>query len=102
MEFLTYLKEKKQWETNNKQILMRSKRHCSPVIETKLESMLEYDGIVSAQNGLDLINLLKKIYTNQAGSKQKLAEIIDADKRLMLFWQRPGMMIDEYTTEFEA
>ncbi len=71
-------------------------------METKLESMPEYEGIVSLQDGLKLIQLLKKIYFEQDGSKQRLAEIVDADKRLMLCWQRPGMTINEYTREFKA
>ncbi len=64
-------------------------------METKLESMPEYEGIVSPQDGLRLIELLKKIYFEQDGSKQRLAEIVDADKRLILCWQRPGMTIGE-------
>ncbi len=31
-----------------------------------------------------------------------ILEIIRADKRLMLCWQRPGMSIDLYTHEFKA
>ncbi len=92
-----YLKDKLQWQLNNKQIYMRYKRHTSPAMETKLESMPEYEGIVSLQDGLKFIDLLKKIYFEQDGSKQRLAEIVDADKRQMLCWQHPGMTIDKYT-----
>ncbi len=53
-------------------------------METKLESMLEYDGIVSAQNGLGLIDLLKNSFFEQERSKQKLVEIVHADKQLIL------------------
>ncbi len=81
---------------------MRYKRHTSLAKETKLESMPEYEGIVSLQDGLRLIKLLKKIYFEQDGSKQRLEDIIDADKRLMLCWQQPGMTIDEYTREFKS
>ena len=97
-----YLKNKRQWATNNKQIYMRYKRHTSPAMETKLESMPAYEGIVSSQDGLGLIELLKNIYFEQDRSKQQLAEIVDADKQLMMCWQRPGMKINEYTQEFKA
>ena len=46
--------------------------------------MPEYNGVVTIQDGLGLIELLKKIYIEQDGSKQRLAEIVDVDKRLML------------------
>ena len=49
-------------------------------MEVKLESMPAYKAIVSLQNGLGLIKLLKKIYFKQDGSKQQLAEIVNADK----------------------
>ncbi len=71
-------------------------------MKTKLESMPDYKTIISSQDGLGLIELLKKIYFEQDGSKQRLAEIVNADKRLMLCCQRPGMTIDEYTREFKA
>ena len=66
---------------------MRFKRHMSRVMETKLESMQDYDGIVTTQDGLRLIDLLKKIHFEQDGSKQRLAEIVNADKWMMLCWQ---------------
>ena len=34
--------------------------------------------------------------------KQRLAEIVNADERLMLCWQRLGMRTDKYTREFKA
>ncbi len=101
-EIPQYLKDKRQWQSNNKQIYMRYKRHTSPAMETKLESMPEYEGIISSQDGLRLIKLLKKIYFEQDGSKQQLSEIVYVDKRLMLCWQRPSITIDEYTREFKA
>ncbi len=94
-EYPTYLKDRRQWETNNKQIDMRFKRHCSPAMETKLESMLENDGILLVQNGLGLIFLLKKVFFKQDWSKQKPVEIINVDKQLMLCWQQMGTPIVE-------
>ncbi len=49
-------------------------------METKLESVPDYEGIVSSQDGLQLIELLKSIYFEQDGSKQRLAKIVDPDK----------------------
>ncbi len=81
---------------------MRYKRHTLLAMETKLESMSTHETIISSQGGLGLIKILKNIYFKQDGSKQQLAEIVDADKRLMLCWQQPGMTIDEYMREFKA
>ncbi len=70
VEMLMYVKDKRQWTTNNKQIYIRYKQHTSPAMETKLESMPAYEAIVSLQNGLGLIKLLKNIYFKQDGPKQ--------------------------------
>ncbi len=61
VEMLMNVKDKMQWATNNRQIYMRYKQHTLPAMEMKLESMSAYKTIVSSQNGLDLIELLKKI-----------------------------------------
>ncbi len=66
-EMPQYLKDKRQWQSNNKQIYMRYKRHTLPAMETKLESMPEYKGIVSLQDGLRLIKLLKKSILSKTG-----------------------------------
>ncbi len=71
-------------------------------MEMKLGSMSTYKGIVSLQDGLGLMELLKNVYVEQYDLKQQLVEIVDADKRLMLCWQRPCMIIDKYTREFKA
>ena len=81
---------------------MRYKRHTLLAMETKLESMSTYETIISSQGGLGRIEILKNIYFEQDGSKQQLAETVDADKQLMLCWQRPEMTIDECTREFKA
>ena len=65
-----YLKDKRQWQANNRQIYMRYKRHTLPAMETKLESMPTYEVIVTIQDGLGIIKLLKIIYFEQDGSKQ--------------------------------
>ncbi len=46
---------------------MRYKQHTLLSMETKLESMPEYEVIVSLQDGLKLIELFKKIYFKQDG-----------------------------------
>ncbi len=67
VEFPQYLKDKRQWTTNNKQIYMRYKQHTSPAMETKLKSMPDYEGIVSSQDGLRLIKLHKLSTSNKTG-----------------------------------
>ncbi len=86
VEMPLYLKDKRQWVTNNKQIYMRYKRHTLLAMEMKLECMSTYEVIISSQEGMGLIKLLKKIYFEQDKSKQRLAEIVEANKRLILCW----------------
>ncbi len=76
--------------------------HCSPSMETKLQSMVGFEDVVDEQDSLKLIKLLWKAYFEQDGTKQAILEIVEANKRLMLCWQKPGMSIDTYTREFKA
>ncbi len=68
--------------------------YCSLSIETKLESM--------AGDGLRFIQLLWKAHFEKDGTKQVMLEIAEVVKRLMLCWQKPGMMIDTYTMDLKA
>ena len=97
-----YLKELDQWEENNSKLYVRFMLHCSPSMETKLESMAGFEAVVNDLDGLGLIKLLRKAYFEQDGTKQAMLEIVEADKRLMLCWQKPGMTIDTYTRDFKA
>ena len=97
-----YLKELDQWEENNSKLYVRFMLHCSPSMETKLESMAGFDTVKDDLDGLGLIKLLRKAYFEQDGTKQAMLEIVEADKRLMLCWQKPGMTIDAYTRDFKA
>ena len=71
-------------------------------METKLESMAGFEAVMNNLDGLELINLLRKAHFKQDGKKQAMLEIVEADKRLMLCWQKPGMLIDAYTRDFKA
>ncbi len=77
-------------------------QHCSPSMETKLQSMDRYEAVEEDQDGLEIIKLLRKAYFEQDSTKQAILEIVKADKRLMLCWQKPGMTIALYTREFKA
>ncbi len=49
VEMPQYLKDKRQWTINNKQIYMRYKRHTSSTMKMKLKSVSTYEGIISSQ-----------------------------------------------------
>ncbi len=54
------------------------------------------------QGDLELIKLLRKAYFERDGTKQAILEIVDANRRLMLCWQKPGMTINLYMRKFIA
>ena len=97
-----YLREADQWEENNSKLYIRFMQHCSPSMETKLQSMVGYETMQNDLDGLELVKMLRKAYFEQDGTKQAILEIVEADKRLMLCWQKPGMTIDSYTREYKA
>ncbi len=70
-------------------------------METKLQSMDGYKAVEEDQDGLELIKLLQKAYFEQESTKQTILKIVEADKRLMICWQRPGMSINSYTRIFK-
>ncbi len=81
---------------------MRYKHHCSPAIKTKLKSMIECEATVRGQHYLGLLGILKKIYFKQDRLKQKLTEIVETKKMIILCWQHLWTTINEYTCEFKA
>ncbi len=89
-----YLREADEWEENNSKLYSCFMEHCSPSMETKLQSMDGFEAVEIDQDGLEFIKLLQKAYFEQDGTKQAILEIIETDKRLMLCWQKPGMSIN--------
>ena len=81
-----YFKQVAQWEENNNRIYNRFHLHSSPSMETKLESMPDFETVKLEQDGIGLIKLLRKTFFEQDGTKQAMLEIVEADKRLMLCW----------------
>ena len=53
-----YLHEADEWEENNSKLYIRFMQHCSPSMETKLQSMEGFEAVEEDQDGLELIKLL--------------------------------------------
>ncbi len=64
-----YLHEADEWEENNSKLCARFMEHCSPSMETKLQSMDGFEAVEEDQDGLELIKLLRKAYFEQDGTK---------------------------------
>ena len=71
-------------------------------METKLQSMDGFEIVQDNLNGLELIKLLWKAYFEQYGANQAILNIVEANKKLMLFWQKSVVTINKYTWEFKA
>ena len=97
-----WLREEDEWTDINGRIFEKFKEHCAESMLSKLSGMAEYDGLDDDQDGIRLVKLLREIYFEQDGTRQAMAELVAADKRLMLCWQRPGWTLEEYTREFRA
>ncbi len=55
-----YLQEADEWEENNSKLYICFMEHCSPSMETKLQSMDGFEAVEEDQDGLELIKLLRK------------------------------------------
>ncbi len=60
----------------NSKLYVRLMEHCSPSMETKLQSMDGYEAAVEDQDSLELIKLLRKAYFEQDGTKQAILDIV--------------------------
>ncbi len=67
-----YLREANQWEENNSKLYVRFMLHCSPLMETKLQSMAGFETIQNNLDRLALIKLLCKGYFEQDSKKQTI------------------------------
>ncbi len=75
-----YLRAADEWEENNSKLYVRFMEHCSPSMETKLQSMDGFEAVEEDQDGLELIKLLWKAYFEQDGTEQAILEIVKANK----------------------
>ena len=90
------------WEDNCGKIFEKLSSHCAPTMKTKLRGMEGWSDIEEKQDGIKLVKLLHRVYFDTDGSRQSMREMVLADKKLYLCFQKKDWTLDEYTREFQA
>ena len=101
-EWKEWWETKKTWKENSGKIFEKLSSHCAPTMKTKLRGMEGWTEIEENQDGIKLVKLLHRVYFNTDGSKQSMREMVLADKKLYLCFQKKDWSLDEYTREFQA
>ena len=97
-----FLKKQDTWEENSGKISKKLSSHCAPTMKTKLCGMEGWTEVEDAQDGIRMIKLLHRVYFDTDGSKQSMREMVLADKKLYLCFQKKEWSLNEYTREFLA
>ena len=71
-------------------------------MKTKLCEMEGWIDIEETQDGIHMIKFLHRVYFDTDGSKQSMREMVLADKKLYLCYQKKDWSLDDYTREFIA
>ena len=71
-------------------------------MKTKIRGMEIWTEFKDVQDGIRMIKLLHRVYFDTDGSKQLMREMVLADKKLYLYFQKKEWSLDEYTQEFLA
>ena len=71
-------------------------------MKTKLCGMEGWTDIKESQDRIKMVKLLHRVYFNTDGSKQSMREMVLADEKLYLCFQKKEWSLNEYTREFHA
>jgi hypothetical protein len=102
MEWKEWWKNKKTWKENSGKIFEKLSSHCAPIMKIKLLGMEGWTEIEESQDGVKMVKLLHRVYFDTGGSKQLMQEMVLADKKLYLCFQKKEWSLDKYTREFQA
>jgi hypothetical protein len=101
-EWDQWWKNEKTWKENSGKIFEKLLSHCTPTMKTKLRGMEDWTDIEESQDGIKMVKLLHRVHFDTDGSKQPMREMVLADKKLYLCFQKKEWSLDEYTREFQA
>jgi uncharacterized protein CbrC (UPF0167 family) len=101
-KYTQFLKQEETWKENSGKIFEKLSSHCSPTMKTKLRGMQGWTEIEDMQDGIKMVKLLHRVYFDTDGSKQSVREMVLADKKLYLCYQKKDWSLDDYTREFVA
>ena len=71
-------------------------------MKTKLRGMEGWTELKESQDGVAMVKLLHRVYFDTDGSKQSMREMVLADKKLYLCFQKKEWSLNKYTREFQA
>ena len=100
--FEQFMKKQDNWKENSGKIFEKLSSHCAPTMKTKLRGMEGWSEVEEDQDGIKMTKLLHRVYFDTDGSKQSMREMVLADKKLYLCFQKKEWSLDEYTREFLA
>ena len=89
------VKNKKTRKENSVKIFEKLSSHCAPNMKTKLCRMEGWTDIKESQDGIKMVKLLHRVYFDTDGAKQSMREMVLADKKLYLCFQKKEWSLDE-------
>ena len=75
---------------------------CSPRLITKLQGSNGFEAIDNTEGVVGLLLLIQGIVTNFTDQRQKVWSLVQAKKRVLLFYQLETMSNDKYVEQFKA
>ena len=87
-KFEQWMKKGDTWSENSDKIFEKPSSHCAPSMKTKLCGMEGWADIEDSQDRIRMIKFLHIVYFDTDGYTQSMREIVLADKKLFLSFQK--------------
>ena len=101
-KYSAYERGTANWTRNNKIVYNLFWSHCTDAMKTKLAACDTWEDIATKQNGLKLVELIKKLIFDVEATGQTMLEMVQADKELFTCFQRNNQSLDDYVKMFKA
>ena len=101
-DFDDFKRNERTWEENNGKMFNLLLQHCSPELESKLESMDEWADAKENLASMVLLNMIRKVCHQHDDTKQSVMTAIKSDKDVYTFWQGSAVNNTQYLREFKA
>ncbi len=100
IEIKSYMSRKLRLDQNLKQLCTILLGQCTDAMKTKLKSLASWSMIEQNHDVLELIKAIKSIVYNFQSEKLPIESLGDAYRRFYLFYQKPGMTVNDYLDRF--
>ena len=101
-KFEQWMKKEETWKENLGKIFEKLSSHCDPSMKTKFRRMERWTNIKESQDGIKMVKLLHRVYFDTDGFKQSMRELVLAEKKVFLCFQKKEWSLNKYTREFIA